>query len=99
MVRRPTLTRVSAGSNPALASYASIFGRAFAQVVLVAINITQVARGHYGGAFAAGCAISFVWWINARSAGRSDAPGAAAVYALGAGVGTVTGMYLSALMG
>lgn len=75
--------------------YASLFGRAFLQVSLVALNVTQIARGHMGGAFVVGFLISLLWFFNARSAGRSDAPGAAWCYALGAGCGTVAGMLLS----
>lgn len=76
-------------------SYLSLFGRAFVQVALVAANVSQIATGHYAGAFVVGSLISFVWFLNARSAGRSELPGAAVVYALGAGCGTAMGMFLS----
>lgn len=76
--------------------YARTFARAFVMVCLVAMNTRQVAAGHYGPAFVVGCAISAVWWWNAKTAAHSDAPGAWIAYALGAGFGTVTGMWLGA---
>ena len=75
--------------------YASLFGRAFLQVALVALNVSQIAKGNYGGALVVGGAISFLWFRNARSAAHVELPGAALVYAAGAGIGTVTGMFLS----
>lgn len=75
--------------------YASIFGRAFLQVALVALNVSQIARGHYGFAFLTGWAISALWWSNARGAGRSEVRGAGLVYSVGAAFGTVAGMGLS----
>lgn len=79
-------------------AYAVIFGRAFLQVALVSANVVQIARGHYGGAFMVGCAISWLWFKNARGAARVDVSGAAEVYALGAGCGTAVGMLLSHLI-
>lgn len=75
--------------------YASLFGRAFLQVALVSLNVSQIAAGNFGGAFFVGAAISWVWFQNARSAAHVELPGAALVYAAGAGIGTVTGMFLS----
>lgn len=75
--------------------YASLFGRAFLQVALVALNVSQIAKGNYGGAFLVGGAISWIWFKNARSAAHVELPGAALVYAAGAGVGTVMGIFLS----
>lgn len=72
--------------------YALLFGRACLQVSLVAANVVQIANGHYLGGFVVGTAISYLWFQNARSAALSDLPGAAVVYALGAGAGTVLGM-------
>lgn len=75
--------------------YASLFGRAFLQVSLVALNVAQIAKGNYGGAFLVGGAISWLWFGNAKTAGRSEVRFAAAVYTLGAAFGTVAGMALS----
>ena len=75
--------------------YARVFVRGFVLVALVAANTRQIASGRYVGAFMVGCAISAVWWFNSRCAARSDAPGAGVAYALGAGCGTVAGMFLA----
>ena len=75
--------------------YLLLFWRGFLQVSLVAANVVLIARGHYAGMFAVGALISWVWFGNAREAGRSELPGAALTYALGAGLGTVTGAILS----
>lgn len=72
-----------------------MFGRGLLQVTLVSLNVTQVAQGHYVGAFVVGGMISAVWWANS-SKHREDVPGAGAVYAFGAAVGTVTGMWIGA---
>lgn len=79
-------------------AYASLFGRAFLQVSLVALNVAQIASGNVGGAFVVGFLISLLWFANAKSAGRSDVPGAAWCYATGAGCGTVAGMLVSKLL-
>ena len=76
-------------------AHARIFGRAFLQVSLVSLNVSQIARGNYAMAFLTGWAISALWWTNARGAGRSEVRGAAACYGLGAAFGTVAGMGLS----
>lgn len=73
--------------------YANVFARGFFLVALVAANTRQIAQGKYLGAFLVGGAISFVWWSNS-SAQRESFRGAGALYALGAAVGTVFGMYL-----
>lgn len=78
-------------------AHASLFGRAFLQVSLVALNVAQIARGHIGGAFVVGFLISLLWFANAKSAGRSDVPYGAWCYATGAGFGTVAGMLVSRL--
>lgn len=77
--------------------YARLFGRGWLIVSLTAANVKQIASGHYGPAFVVGCSISAVWWFNSRNAARSDAPGAWIAYALGAGLGTLTGMWLGSL--
>lgn len=72
---------------------ARLFGRAFLQVSLVAANVVQIAKGQYLGMFLVGFAISWLWFGNARAAGRGEA--GQIFYALGAGCGTVIGCYLS----
>ena len=70
-----------------------MFLRGFLLVALVAANTRQIANGRYLGAFVVGGLISAVWWSNS-SAKREQFSGAGVLYALGAAVGTVTGMYL-----
>lgn len=70
-----------------------VFLRGFVLVALVSGNTRQIASGRYVGAFLIGGLISFVWWSNSSSE-REKFKGAGAVYALGAAVGTVVGMWL-----
>ena len=74
--------------------YLRVFLRGFILVALVAANTTQIARGQYIGAFLVGGLISFVWWANS-SAQRESFKGAGVLYAFGAAVGTVAGMWLA----
>ena len=69
--------------------------RAAAQTGLITANTYQVAHGHLVGVFCVGCAISWVWWANAGHAGRSTDRLDGIVYGLGAGVGSVVGLWLS----
>lgn len=82
-----------------MTAYARLFARGWLIVSLTSANVRQINGGHYLGAFAVGCAISGVWWFNSRNAAHTDSPLAWAAYSLGAGIGTVTGMYLAGLMG
>lgn len=77
--------------------YSRLFFRGCAQVALVSANVVQVASGQYVGAFMVGTAISMVWYSNTRSVIRVDLPGAGLCYGVGAGVGTILGMYLARL--
>lgn len=68
------------------------------QVVLVAANTVTIARYHatrepaiLAACGALGFLISYVWWTNARQAGRLDVPFARMWYAVGASVGTMIG--------
>ena len=74
-----------------------LFLRAYLHVLLVAANVTHIATGRYEWAFATGFLISFVWWINTRSANRLEGSLSHFVYSLGAGLGTVSGMLLGRL--
>lgn len=71
-----------------------IFGRAFGIVTCTALNVSQIAHAHYASAFFTGSTLSFFWWMNTKTAAKSDIKGAQICYALGAGCGTVTGMLL-----
>lgn len=77
--------------------YLRLAGRGFIIVALTAANVRQIAAGHYGPAFLVGFSISTAWWFNSKTAARSDAPGAWAAYALGAGLGTITGMWIGSI--
>lgn len=69
--------------------------RGFVIVTLVAWNVRHVAAGEYVPAFFTGCAISVCWWLNAGLASEARANRSAALwYGLGAGLGTVFGMWL-----
>ena len=74
-----------------------IWWRAFSIVTCTALNVTQIAGGHYGRAFCTGALLSFIWWANTRTAARSEHPAAQWAYACGAGCGTVFGMWLGRL--
>lgn len=71
----------------------ALFLRAWLQVFLVALNVQHIRRGRYGAAFVTGAGISTVWWMNAHTAAHADGWVAMAVYVLGAGLGTVSGMW------
>jgi hypothetical protein len=77
-------------------TYGPIFGRAFLQVALVAWNVENISQRQYALAFFSGAVLSYVWWMNSRTASRCEAPHGRIAYALGAGVGTVCGMALGA---
>jgi len=71
-----------------------LFVRGFLIVALVALNTRHIAALDYSRAFLTGCAISFVWWGNSKSAAHVEVRGARWAYALGAGAGTLFGMWL-----
>ena len=77
--------------------YLRIFGRGFLIVFLTATNGYQIPHQHYFGGTVVGVMISYVWWGNARTSGRSDLPHAGLCYSLGAGAGTLVGMVLSGM--
>lgn len=70
------------------------FFRAWIQVFLVAVNVTHISQQEYVWAFVTGVLISVVWLINVRASVRIDTATEAVAYVLGAGLGTVSGMWL-----
>jgi hypothetical protein len=70
------------------------FWRALLIVGLTALNVTQVAHGRFLRAFFTGSALSFVWWMNTQMASVTHSLDAHLLYTLGAGCGTVAGMWL-----
>lgn len=73
--------------------YLSLLARGYVMVTLVSLNTIQVAHGRKVSAVAVGFLISLTWWSNS-SKKREDVPLAGATYALGAALGTLTGMWL-----
>jgi hypothetical protein len=63
-------------------------------VCLTALNVVNVTQHHWQMAFLTGIGISLVWRWNARNAVQMHTLSADLTYAIGAGVGTVTGMWL-----
>ena len=82
-------------AQPAAMIHVRLFWRGALIVFLTALNVGQIAGRHYGGAFLGGCAISFVWYMNSRTAAHSTARFGREAYALGAGIGTVLGMAIT----
>lgn len=70
------------------------FFRALLIVTLTSLNVVEVSRGFYLNAFFTGGVLSFVWWGNTRTASRTEGRAAQFAYALGAGCGTVLGMFI-----
>lgn len=76
--------------------YAIICFRGWLIVTLTSLNTGQIAGRHWAGAGLVGFGISWVWWRNAQSAARKDLPWIGETYALGAAMGTLTGMAIHA---
>lgn len=78
----------------AVGAHVGVFWRGLLIVTLTASNVAQIAGQHWVGAFVNGAAISWVWWRNSHQAAHSQARYGQACYALGAGIGTVLGMWI-----
>lgn len=74
-------------------AYLSLLVRGYVMVTLVSLNTIQVAHGRHAAAVGVGFLISLTWWSNS-SKKREDVRGAGVTYALGAALGTLTGMWL-----
>lgn len=81
-----------------MAAPAGTFLRALLIVTLTSANVRLVAAGRWAPMFVTGAALSWVWWGNARLAGREDGRQHQAAYALGAGVGTLLGAWLAGII-
>ena len=75
-------------------THAKLFARGFVIVALTAANVRAISALHYPWAFAGGFGISFIWFGNSKTAAHVNTPYAREVYALGAALGTVFGMWL-----
>jgi hypothetical protein len=73
--------------------YLSLLARGYVMVTLVSLNTIQVAHQRKFAAVSVGFLISLTWWSNS-SKKREDVPGAGVTYALGAALGTLTGMWI-----
>jgi len=71
-----------------------LFLRAFLQVALVSLNVRFISQGAYTRAFVTGTLISLVWYWNVNTAAREWGIFPIMAYSLGAGCGTLAGMYL-----
>ena len=74
-----------------------LFATGFIQVVFVAINTWQIAHKKYWGIFPVGFMISFVWSFNVKRIAFGDTTDRLA-YALGAGFGTLAGVFIAKLI-
>lgn len=72
-----------------------IAARGFVLVTLVAWNVVNVSQHAYGWALLTGTLVSLVWWQNASMAAEARKhPSGCWWYGIGAGFGTVAGMWL-----
>lgn len=78
---------------PVQPSLTHTFLGAYLQVVLVAANTVQIANARYAMAFVTGSLLSLVWTLNTHRAARIETWPGRFVYALGAGLGTVSGLW------
>ena len=74
-------------------SLIALFIRGWSMVSMVSLNTVQIAHGRTWRAVIVGFGISFLWWTNS-SKHRSDARCAGLVYASGAALGTLTGIWI-----
>lgn len=72
------------------------FLQAFAIVFLTATNVSNIVSGRYVMAFITGCGISGLWWHLSRST-RPIGWQYHLCYTLGAGCGTLAGMFIGRL--
>jgi len=70
-----------------------IFLQSFFQIALVAINTLLISKQLFLGVFFASFAISLLWAFNVSKIALSTFK-QKTIYALGAGCGAITGMYL-----
>lgn len=70
-----------------------IFLQSFFQVGLVAINTLLIAKGYYIGVFIVSFLISLLWAFNVSKVAISTL-NQKLTYALGAGVGAITGLLI-----
>ena len=72
----------------------SLFLRGFAVVFFVAMNTVFISQGRFGWSFIAGVGVSTVWLANVRVTVKRVGWHGDLAYVLGAGCGTVAGMWM-----
>ena len=70
-----------------------IFFQSFLQIGLVAINTLLISKQLYLGVFVCSFLISLLWAFNVSKIALSDLQ-QKLIYALGAGIGAITGLFL-----
>lgn len=75
--------------------YLTLFARGFVIVALTAANVSFIAQRRWLAAFLTGFGISAVWYSNSFTAAHEYSLLAAMMYAGGAALGTVTGMWVA----
>ena len=76
----------------------AVFLRGFLIVSGVSWNVANIAERDYQWAFCSGLLVSLVWWFNTRTANRLESWWGGPVYAVGAGCGTLFGMWLGTVV-
>jgi hypothetical protein len=75
----------------------SLFLTAYIQVLLVAVNTWQISHQKYVGAVIVGFLISLVWSFNVKRVAFATW-NERIVYSVGAGLGTISGLFASHLI-
>ena len=75
-----------------------LFFRGWLIVSLTAANVSFIGQHNFPLAFITGFGISFVWYGNSQHANDHRSKMSTFVYALGAAVGTMTGMAVGGML-
>ena len=79
--------------------YGEVLLRGFWIVFWVSLNVHNISMGYYTWAFFSAFMVSITWWSNAKAAAMKDLQLGAPIYGIGAGLGTLTGMYVGGWLG
>jgi hypothetical protein len=61
------------------------------------MNVVMISQHRFLMAFLTGTLLSYIWWMNTKTAVKAEGRVPQVTYALGAGCGTITGMILGGL--
>jgi hypothetical protein len=75
---------------------ARTFLQAFSIVTMTALNVTMLMAHNYLGVFVTGTLLSGIWWHNSRAT-RPTGVGHHICYAIGAGFGSMFGLWIGRL--